>query len=326
MKDSRRKFIRKSSYISGGILLGNALLLNACKETKKEIESIPSDITKAMKPNDLLKLSLAQWSFNEALFDGELDHLDFAAKSKSLGFEGIEYVNQFFPDKANDASYLNEMNKRANGEGIEQVLIMIDNEGGLAQTDSSDLSQAIENHKKWVEAAKTLGCHSIRVNAYGEGSAEDISKAAVEGLGRLATFAKDYNVNVIVENHGGYSSNGQWLANVMSEINMDNCGTLPDFGNFCIERNSDRSCKEEYDKYQGVKELMPYAKAVSAKTFDFDDDGNDTVIDYQKMMKIVVDSGYKGFVGVEYEGSRLSEEEGIIATRDLIRKVLKSMS
>ncbi|GLR19632.1 sugar phosphate isomerase/epimerase family protein [Portibacter lacus] len=322
IKKSRRQFLQQSTYATGGIILGSSLLY-ACGGNKDAIPMINK--VKASTPKDI-KISLAQWSLNKEIKGGELDNLDFAKKAKSMGFEGIEYVNQFFPDKAKDASYLKEMNARASGEGVQQLLIMIDQEGGLAQINNNDLGQAIENHKKWVEAAKTLGCHSIRVNAYGEGSREDVAKAAVEGLGGLATFAKDFGINVIVENHGGYSSDGKWLSGVMEEIDMPNCGTLPDFGNFCITKNSDGSCKEEYDKYLGVKELMPYAKAVSAKSFEFDDDGYDTEIDYDKMMKIVLDAGYKGFVGIEYEGARMSAEEGIIATRDLIKKVLAKMS
>lgn len=306
-------------------MFGGSLLFTHCKPETKTIEALPPSKRLAGKASDLIKISLAQWSFNKALFAGDMNHLDFAAKSKSLGFEGVEYVNQFFPDKAKDINFLNEMNSRADGEGIEQLLIMIDSEGGLAQTDANDLAQAVDNHKKWVEAAKKLGCHSIRVNAYGTGSAEDVASAAVDGLGNLSEFAKDFDINVIVENHGGFSSNGKWLADVMRRVKMENCGTLPDFGNFCLTRNDDRSCREEYDKYLGVQELMPFAKAVSAKSHDFDDNGNDTTIDYKKMMKIVLDAGYKGFVGVEFEGPRMDPEEGIIATRDLIRKVLAEM-
>jgi len=306
---------------TGGLLLGSTFL-SSCGGKK---EAIPAVVSNASSASDI-KISLAQWSLNEQLFGQELDHLEFAGKASDMGFRGIEYVNQFFPDKAEDKAYLAEMNQRASDAGVEQLLIMIDGEGGLAQTVSADLNQAIENHKKWVEAAETLGCHSIRVNAFGRGNSQDVAKAAVQGLSAISEFASDYGINVIVENHGGFSSNGAWLANVMSEINLDNCGTLPDFGNFCITKNEDSSCKESYDMYQGVKELMPFAKAVSAKTFDFNDEGNETDIDYEKMMKIVLDSGYKGYVGVEYEGVRMEAEEGIIATKQLIEKVLVKLT
>ncbi len=206
---------------------------------------------------------------------------------------------------------------------------MIDDEGALATPDKSELSKSIENHKKWISAAATLGCHSIRVNCFGKGTSEDVAAAGVEGLSRLSEIAARQNVNVIVENHGGYSSNGQWLSSVISKVNMKNCGTLPDFGNFCIEREGGEMwgtpCIKEYDKYKGVKEMLPYAKAISAKSYDFDAEGNETTIDYKRMLSLVKLSGYKGYVGVEYEGDGLSEEEGIIKTRNLLLSVAKEI-
>ncbi len=281
--------------------------------------------------NDMFfKISLAQWSLHKTIFAGQLDNLDFAAKAASLDIHGIEYVNQFFKDKAEDTAYLSEMNKRAADNGVKQLLIMIDGEGGLAEVDAAKRNEAVENHYKWVNAAKFLGCHSIRVNAFGVGSAEEVAAGAVEGLGALATYAAKENINVIVENHGGYSSNGQWLSGVMKQINMPNCGTLPDFGNFCIKRDSGEmwggNCIEEYDRYQGVSELMPFAKAVSAKSNNFNESGDDTGTDYLKMMQIVKDHGYTGYVGIEYEGDVLGEVEGIIATRDLLRRVGQQLS
>jgi len=216
---------------------------------------------------------------------------------------------------------------RAADSGVTQLLIMVDREGGLGTLDKIERKQAIENHYKWVDAAKYLGCHSIRVNAYGEGSAEDVASAAVEGLAGVAEYGAKQNINVIVENHGGYSSNGAWLSGVMKQIDMPNCGTLPDFGNFCTKRKKGSwDCEEEYDRYKGVEEMMPFAKAVSAKTNDFDVSGNEIRTDYMKMMKIVKDHGYTGYVGIEYEGQELGEEEGIIATRDLLKRVGKALS
>lgn len=260
-----------------------------------------------------------------------MDNLDFAAKAKSLGIEAIEYVSQFFKDKAEDQAYLKEMIKRADDNGVKSLLIMIDGEGGLGSLKKDERKTAVENHYKWVTAAKTLGCHSIRVNAYGEGSAEEVAKAAVDGLGSLATFAKDHDINIIVENHGGYSSNGEWMANVIDQVNMENVGMLPDFGNFCMKWDDaqnwqDRKCLEEYDRYKGVKLFMKTAKAVSAKSHDFDEAGNETRTDYMKMMKIVKDAGYTDYVGIEYEGQKLSEEEGVKATKALLEKVGKALS
>ncbi|MEO0473394.1 MAG: TIM barrel protein [Bacteroidota bacterium] len=269
------------------------------------------------------KISLAEWSLHQALFDKKITNLQFPEVAKNeFGIEAVEYVNQFFKDKAKDASYLAELNQRANDLGVTNVLIMIDGEGGLAQTKAKKLTEAIENHYKWVEAAQTLGCHSIRVNAYGEGSMEEVASAAVDGLSRLATFAKDYDINVIVENHGGYSSNGAWLSGVMKQIGMDNCGTLPDFGNFII----DRKTGESYDRYQGTQELMPFAKGVSAKTNDFNEAGDDTKTDYRKMLQIVKDAGYTGYIGVEYEGKILDEYAGVRATKALLEKVGAELS
>ena len=268
------------------------------------------------------KISLAQWSLHNALQQKRMDHLDFASKAaKSFGIYAVEYVNQFFKDKATDSSYLAEMNKRASDAGVKQLLIMIDGEGGLAEPDDMVRKKAVENHYKWVDAAKTLGCHSIRVNAHGSsGDALALHAAAVDGLSQLATYAKPLGLNVIVENHGGLSSNGKWLSGVMKEINLSNCGTLPDFGNFCL-KSGDNGCIEEYDRYQGVEELLPFAKAVSAKSYDFDADGNETKIDFARMIKLVKKSGYKGYLGIEYEGSRLSEDDGIMATKNLLEKL-----
>lgn len=271
--------------------------------------------------NSFFELSLAEWSLHKTLFAKKMTNMDFAAKAKNdFGIENIEYVNQFFKDKAKDKTYLTELNQRATDLGVKQLIIMIDGEGGLGDVNAEKRQEAVENHYKWVEAAKFLGCHSIRVNAYGVGEEDEVAGAAVNGLRALSTFAQDFDINVIVENHGGFSSNGKWLSGVMKQINMDNCGTLPDFGNFCIERKG-RDCLEEYDRYQGVTELMPFAKAVSAKTNDFDDQGEEVHTDFLKMMKIVKDAGYQGFVGIEYEGEKLSEDEGILASKKLLDKV-----
>jgi sugar phosphate isomerase/epimerase len=181
--------------------------------------------------------------------------------------------------------------------------------------------KAVENHYKWVDAAKYLGCITIRVNAHGEGSKEDVQKAAVEGLGRLGEYGEKAGINIIVENHGGYSSDGQWLAGVMKKVNKKNVGTLPDFGNFCLKRGENYSCLEEYDRYKGTSELMPFAKGVSAKTYDFDAEGNCIETDYYKMLRIIKNAGFTGYIGIEYEGSKLSEDEGIRKTKALLEKV-----
>ena len=276
------------------------------------------------------EISLAQWSLHRSLYSGELDHLDFAKISKeNFGIDAIEYVNSFFFEKAEDKSYLKEMKNRADDYGVKSLLIMCDNEGSLGDPDNQKRQKAVENHYKWHEAAKYLGCHSIRVNAYlteslhglevGDytktGSYENQISLAADGLRKLTEYGANLGVNTIVENHGGLSSDGAWLASVMKAVDHPMCGTLPDFGNFRIE--GDRW----YDRYKGVKELMPFAKAVSAKSHDFDSNGNETQTDFFRMMDIVIDAGYSGYVGIEYEGSGMDEMSGIKATKDLLDRV-----
>ncbi|KAA6436962.1 TIM barrel protein [Dyadobacter flavalbus] len=266
-------------------------------------------------------ISLAEWSLHKALFAKKLTNLDFPELArKEFGISIVEYVNQFFKDKAEDKTYLNDLLKRSKDNGVTNNLIMIDGEGGLGELDAAVRNKAVENHYKWVEAAKFLGCKTIRVNAFGKGSDEEIAKAAVDGLSKLGEFAAKTGINVIVENHGGSSSNGQWLSGVMKQVNLKNVGTLPDFGNFCIVRK-EGGCAESYDRYQGTKELMPFAKGVSAKTYDFDEKGNCIETDYTKILKIVKDSGFKGIAGIEYEGSKLSEYDGIKATKALLERI-----
>jgi sugar phosphate isomerase/epimerase len=264
----------------------------------------------------LFKISLAEWSLHRTLFDKKLDNLDFPAFAKSeFGIDAVEYVNQFFKDKAKDNAYLTELKKRAADHGVTSVLIMIDGEGSLGDPDEAKRTEAVENHYKWVEAATFLGCHSIRVNAHSDGTYDEQMKLAADGLARLNEFGAKHGVGVIVENHGGLSSNGAWLAGVMKLVDHQNCGTLPDFGNFRVSES------EEYDRYQGVKELMPFAKGVSAKSHEFDAQGNEVRTDYFKMMKIVLDAGYHGYVGVEWEGDEPGEVEGVKLTKRLLERV-----
>ncbi|QYK48538.1 MAG: sugar phosphate isomerase/epimerase [Phycisphaeraceae bacterium] len=267
----------------------------------------------------VLPISLAQWSLHRALFAKELDNLDFARTAReSYGIEAVEYVNAFFFDKARDASYIGEMRKRADGEGVKSLLIMCDREGELAHSDEAKRKQSVENHRKWLEAAAALGCHSIRVNAAGDAPWDERMRHAADGLRALVDLAEPYGLNVIVENHGSLSSNGEWLAGVMKMVDHPRCGTLPDFGNFCLDWSRASDPEAWYDRYKGVSELMPYAKGVSAKSHEFDADGNEVRTNYRRMMKIVRDSGYTGYVGIEYEGDKHSEPEGIRLTKALL--------
>jgi sugar phosphate isomerase/epimerase len=262
------------------------------------------------RPEELFKISLAQWSLNRSFFAKKLDPLDFARITRSFDIEAVEYVNQFYKDKRGDAATAAELKKRAEGEGVKSLLIMCDGEGRLGDPDEKKRAQAVENHVPWLEWAKALGCHSIRVNAASAGSYEEQAKLATDGLRRLSERGAKFGLGVIVENHGGLSSNGKWLSGVIRAVGLPNCGTLPDFGNF-----------GDYDRYLGVTELMPFAKGVSAKSGEFDEAGNETRTDYRRMLKIVLDAGYHGYVGIEFEGGKLAEADGIRKTLDLLLKV-----
>lgn len=275
----------------------------------------------ATKTKAHFQISLAQWSLHRAFFSKQLDNLDFAKVAKNdYGIDAIEYVNQFFKDKGKDKTYLAEMKKRARDAGVESRLIMVDGEGALGDADSAKRLKAVENHYQWVEAAKFLGCFCIRVNAQSSGSYDEQMERAADGLRKLTEFGAAHKISVIVENHGGLSSNGVWLSSVIKKVNHPRCGTLPDFGNFNLGNG------EEYDRYKGVQELMPFAKAVSAKTHDFDAQGNETHTDYKRMMKICLDAGYHSYFGIEYEGNSLSEADGIRATKKLLERLRSELS
>lgn len=284
---TRRDFLRTSTGLAAG--LGAAWL--------------GAPVTAHAQPAPLYKISLAQWSINGPLRKGTMQHLDFARIAKSCGIDAIEYVNQFFMDKATDAAYLQEMNTRARGEGVTQVLIMCDNEGRLGDPDPAARKTAVENHHKWVTAARTLGGHSIRVNAYSEGTPDEQQKLVADGLHALCTFADTHDIDVIIENHGGLSSNARWLLLAIRLADHPRAGTLPDFGNFRIsraDRNNPNAPIESYDSYVGVKEMMPLAKGVSVKPTVWDAHGKSSPIDLDRMMRIVVDAGYHGYCGIEH--------------------------
>jgi L-ribulose-5-phosphate 3-epimerase len=257
------------------------------------------------------EISLAEWSLHRTIFSGKMTNLDFPKVAKQdFGIDAIEYVNQFFKDKANDKSYLKDLKDRCKSEGVKSVLIMCDGEGATGDPDQAARMKAVENHYKWVDAARFLGCHSIRVNAYSKGTPEEQARLCADGLAKLGEYATKQNINVIVENHGGLSSRGDWLTGVMQKVNMKNVGTLPDFGNFY-----------EYDRYKGVEEMMPFAKGVSAKTHDFGPYGDELFVDYTRLLNIVKAAGYRGRIGIEFEGDRVSEADGIRLTKALLERV-----
>ena len=327
---TRRKFLKNSAAITGGVsIVGLSSAAISGYSSSKD---------------PLFKISLAEWSLNKSIFgksrqlgweefaklltddpdallQGDIKHLDFAKVARQdFGIGAVEYVNTFFFNKATNKNYLKEMKTFANGEGVKSLLIMCDREGALGDPDDAARTTAVENHYKWIDAANYLGCHSIRVNAQSEGEYDEQIKLATDGLSQLTEYGTKYDINVIVENHGGLSSNGKWLSGVINMVNHPRCGTLPDFGNFYLGTWEDKG-NDWYDRYVGVEELMPYAKAVSAKSHNFNEDGDEKDTDYSKMMRIVLDAGYRGYVGIEYEGSDLSEMDGIAATKKLLEKV-----
>jgi len=307
---NRRLFLQKSAFAAAAA--GMSSMSFGCKSAG------------AGSHKELYKISLAEWSLHRTIRDEKkMANLDFPKVARrEFDIAGVEYVNQFWMDKARDENYLKELSRICEGEGVKSVLIMCDSEGNLGDPEQAKRKQAVSNHHKWADAARFLGCHSIRVNAAtgNVGSFEEQQARAADGLASLAGYCAKLKLNCIVENHGGLSSNGKWLSGVMKRVNMKNCGTLPDFGNFRINDS------ENYDRYQGVREMMPYAKAVSAKTNDFDADGNEIHTDYAKMMKTVLEFGYHGFVGIEYEGNNVSEYEGIRATKRLMERVRSELS
>jgi L-ribulose-5-phosphate 3-epimerase len=317
MKDltsfNRRDFLKKTSLVS--MALGM-------------FSSPFSLLAQKINPQPF-KISLAEWSVNRLIFSGKLDHLDFPLESKKHGIHAVEYVNQFFMDKAQDKAYLTEMNTRCKNEGIEQVLIMCDREGMLGAKSESDRLQTVENHKKWVEAAQFLGCHSIRINAYTEipwsadpATASEAMKLCADGMRPLCEFAEDFGIHVLIENHGGYSSDGKWLLEMLKMVNHSRAGSLPDFGNFVIQSKDGNTIS--YDSYRGVDELMPLAKGVSLKPYVYDDQGNQSPLDYERMIRLVLSHGYHGHVGIEH-GDRDREWESIVEIREILEGLQKKL-
>lgn len=313
---NRREFLRTLGLATAGsgLILP---MLESCS-SKPSGQSSTADMT----TSTFFKISLAEWSLHKALKANEMNNLDFPVKAREdFGLSAVEYVNQFFQDKAKDTTYLSELKKRCDDNGVTSVLIMCDNEGQMGDTNAAKRQLAVENHYRWVDAAKFLGCHAIRVNCAGDGTPEEVAAAGADGLHKLSEYGEAAGINVIVENHGGYSSNSKWLGDVIRSVAMPNCGVLADFNNFCLKRDPAGTCIEWYDRYQGIREMMPFAKGVSAKALDFDENGNCIETDYVKMLAIVKEAGYSGYMGVEYEGSKLSEYDGIKATIKLLQRV-----
>jgi sugar phosphate isomerase/epimerase len=314
MNISRRKFVKQSALGAGSLLLHPILKAMAMQQTGFEI-------------------SLAEWSYHRSIETGKVDHLDFAMKAKNeFGISAVEYVNGLFGSKKRNfrdagksRKYLGEMLQRSNDAGVVNHLLMVDEEGDLAGLKEKERMKSIDDHRKWLDAAKFLGCRTVRVNLHGEGDTEAKKKASIDSLGRLGNIAGTMELNVVVENHGSDSSKGFWLASIMKAVNKTNVGTLPDFGNFCITHpwgTTQDGCDDAYDRYKGVEEMLPFAKGVSAKSYDFDANGEQPLIDYKRMLDIVKASDFKGYIGIEFEGNTQPEESGIRKTKDLIERYL----
>lgn len=302
--DSRRHFLKGALGLAAGSLLAGRGLA-ATQSLADRLDGTWFDI------------SLAQWSLNKSFWSGEKDKMRFAEiAKKEFGITAVEYVNQFYMDGFSK-QVVDELVRVSRDEGVRNVLIMCDREGRLGDPDEAQRATAVENHRKWIEAARALGCHAIRVNAASEGRFDEQLKLAADGLRRLSEMGDQYGISVIVENHGGLSSNGTWLAMVMREVDHPRCGTLPDFGNFRI----DRVTGEEYDRYLGTRQLMPFAKGVSAKSLDFNPEGYESTMDYPRLLDIVKDAEYRGHIGIEWEGTSLDEPTGILKTKKLLQRL-----
>ncbi|HEY0273963.1 MAG TPA: TIM barrel protein [Chitinophaga sp.] len=314
MKYNRRTFLKDTAMTMGGLGI---------------LSCLPGlDVLANTAGKPFFKISLAEWSLHRTLKSGKMTNMDFPAKAKNdFGIQAVEYVDQYFSDKARDQAYLAELNKRAADLGVRNALIMVDTAGALAETNDDKRLAAVENHYQWIDAAKFLGCHSIRVNLRGQGAPADLSRASIDSLGRLSEYGAKNKIGVVVENHGGVSSDGKWLVHVMKQVNNPYCGTLPDFDNWCVSLSTTgtgKPCENEYDRYLGTQEMMPFARGVSAKSRSFDAAGNEINIDFDRLLRIVKagkTNAFQGYIGIEYAGNTLGEDEGIMATKKLLQRI-----
>ncbi|QMW03491.1 TIM barrel protein [Spirosoma foliorum] len=336
MIQSRRDFLNQLGLTAAGVGLASVLPTSSF-----------ADMTAKKFTFDI---SLAEFSFAGELYSGKMTNMDFPARTKKdFGINVLEYVSGFFNDKHTDQAYLKELKQRCDDLGMKNNLIMVDG-ANIADLDATKRQKAVEDHHAWVDAAKYLGCSSIRVNlgdtskaltGVEDDPAAEAAKTAADGYHKLLEYAAKSKMDVIVENHFGNSTDIDWLVGIMKQVNMPNAGLLPDFGNFCRQRSKPETndikgimatkCVKEYDRYEGVKKMMPYAKGISAKTHKFDASGNETETDFRKMFKIIKDAGFKGYVGIEYEGGimamynptggYLSTNDGIQATKTLLERV-----
>lgn len=315
------------------LLLFAASTLYACKNNTNERTEVQEEKQAMQTKSEFpYPISLAQWSLHKRYEAEGSRPLEFPKDAKELGFNGVELVTQLYTNEIESLGFkavIDSLKAEGDRHGLEFVLIMIDEEGDLADPDEKLRDEAVEKHKKWVDAAAQLGARSVRVNTFGTNTAEEWLYTVKDGLTKLSTYAASKNINVLVENHGWLSSNPKLVMSVLDEMNMDNCGTLPDFGNWCIERvNQERwgECTKEYpDMYEGIAMMLPRAKGVSAKSRDFDAQGNEVEIDYVKMLRLIKNSDFDGWIGIEYEGDSIGEVEGIKLTRELLKNAYQQL-
>ncbi|MEM7394016.1 MAG: TIM barrel protein [Verrucomicrobiota bacterium] len=269
----------------------------------------------ALDKNDpnRFKIGIQEYTFHRWL-GKKLDHLDYPALCKEkLGITHIEYWNRPFGGKHTDKAYVGELVKRTTGEGMKNVLILVDAKNQLDARDADQRDRAVNEHKGWIDCAAQLGCDAIRVNCRSGGNPDENLKHAEDGVGRLCDYAEGTEVKVAIEPHGGHSQNPDWLVKAMKALNRPNAALLPDFNNF-----------GRYDRYDGITKCMPKAVAVCAKALKFDADGNETHTDYYKALKIVYESDFSGVITVEFEGRGVDPIEGSLKTKALIEKALKA--
>ncbi len=311
--ENRRTFIKKTALATTAITMP---AFYACGNQSENV---------------MPKISLAQWSLNRAFFSKKLDPINFASIAKNnYDITAVEYVNQFYTDNASNEKFWDEMATRASDAGVQSLIMMVDEDEKLGDLDDGKRKKAVEDHYKWVNAAKLLGCHSVRVNAFGEGSLEELKSSLTDGLGQLTEYAAKEKINVILENHGLHTSNADFILDVIQAVNNPYLGTLPDFGNWCLSAEwgstqTIKNCSDIYPPHEGLSKLLPYAKGVSAKSYVFDANGNDTVIDYPKLLGIVKKSDFDGHIGIEFEGKNMEEPAGIKATKALIERVWEQL-
>ena len=331
MINSRRKFLKNTFSVFSTTLLAPNLFAKKIDKSKMDI-------------------GLQMYSFAPLIMQGKFDLLGFPDLVKNTyGINGAEYWSIPFMGRENDKDFLNDLKRRSDDIGVDNLIILVDDidiktmQSGpsLASSNKNDRDTAIDYHKKWVDVAKNIGCHSIRINLRSEEENDQkILENSSESISKLIEFSKQDNISIVIENHGGITGDADWLVSLMKNVDSKHLGTLPDFGtyNFCIKRGNlnfqslSENCEDQYDKYLGVKKLMPYAKGVSAKSHEFDKDGEELSTNYSRMIKIISESNYKGYITIEYEGAMkgmfggegtyLNPHEGILATKKLINKYL----